>query len=194
MLIIAQPKSASTSLVSTLCKITGKTMALGSGKKQDKKCEGFEELQKCHSIMGQKDWLFLNKIIKDKKKICREHILPIDEHLRILQKFDDSILILLRKPEDSWDSYIRMFDKNKNKWIDRNKLLEDLKKFYYTYIKSNLNLKDNFMIIFYSDLILNYENIMKKVLKHFQLHGTIISLQKRKYTGIGVKRLIKRNE
>lgn len=192
MLLIAQPKSASTSLISTLCQISKKKMILGT--KTDKKCKEFEELQKCHSIMGEKDYTFFEKVIRDKRKIYREHILPTSMHLRILEKFDDPILILLRKPEDSFDSYVRMFNKNKNNWINRKILLTDLKQFYHTYINSHLNFKSNFLIIFYSDLVLNYENTIKQVLTHLRLHGTILPLQKRKYTGIGVKRLMKRNE
>jgi hypothetical protein len=45
-------------------------------------------------------------------------------------------------------------------------------------------------IIYYQDLILNYQNTMKNILKWYGIkYKKIIPLLKLKYTGIGIKRL-----
>lgn len=188
MLLIAQPKSASTSLLFTLGKIAKLKVVQGSGSRADRKCEGFEEIQKCHSIMGEKNYLFLNNIANDRTKIYREHILPMIKHMEDLKEIKNPFIVLLRNPGDSFDSYCRMFDKNGNKWTNRKRLLEDLKIFHFNYLKISCSIK-NMMIIFYRDLILNYNDVMKDILNKLGLKGRIIPLQKIKYTGIGDKRL-----
>ena len=52
MLIIAQPKTASTSLVQTVGEYLDIEFSHGVGKKKcDKKCEGFTEIQKYHVFL-----------------------------------------------------------------------------------------------------------------------------------------------
>lgn len=187
MLLIAQPKSASTSLLYTLKRITKLDIKEGIPKKpKEKNCPGFPEIQKHHSNMIQRNELFLKQVTKGRKKIFREHLLPIDDHLKILKKLNINIVILLRKPEDSVDSYIRF-----NKKTNKKQIKQDLDNFYNKYIDFSLKNDKIVLMIFYKDLILNYKGTMKKILKHYNLKipKNIPPLEKRKYTGIGFKRL-----
>lgn len=189
MLLIAQPKSASTSLVHTLGQILRLQVKEGIPKKPyEINCDGFPEIQKHHSNMVERSGLFLNQVINGRKKIFREHIIPTKRHLKIIKKINKNVVVLLRKPEDSLDSYLRMVKLKTN--TDKEQLGKDLKNFNEKYIEFA---KDNnkILIITFEELMFHYWHTMKKIIEHFGLKmpKKIIPLQKRKYTGVGERRL-----
>jgi hypothetical protein len=207
MLLIAQPKSASTSLLYTLCSILKLKPKHASGKIKTvkgkiiqlkwKKCQGFTEIQKYHDTTIKRDFNYFNKWIKNKKILYREHILPTKEHLNYIKKVNSKILILLRDPEDSVDNYRRMYQlylDGKMNEKDRSQLyperLDDIsfEKLLNDFIDFNIGYKDfNFnkkFIITYEDLILNYKSTIKKVIEFFNFNissNKIIPLIKSKY-------------
>ena len=183
MLLIAMPKSASTSLAATIAKIGNLNCKLGISRIDiDIDCDKFKYLQKCHDNMIERSSLFIKQVVEGRKTIFKEHLLPTKRHLEILKKFKSNIVILLRNPLDSYDSYKRLKVKNCEK------LEKELKDFHNKYMWFASN-KKNIIIIYYEDLILNYKNVMSKILKHFKIKGKIIPMLKLKYTGVGRKRL-----
>lgn len=187
MLIIAQPKSASTSFSVTLTKIANKELSLMiKSTKNEIKCYGYEELSKCHCNMKEKSPALLDKMICDRETVYRDHLLPTYNHAQYLKLINKPVVILLRNPDHSYDCYLRMFEKNKNALINRELIRQQLLKFYYLWKGINLTVA---LKINYEDLILNYEETMRTVMNHFEITGDIMPLEKLKYTGIGESRL-----
>ena len=187
MLLIAQPKSASTSLLHTLKHITKLNIKEGIPRKsKEKNCPGFTEIQRHHSNMIQRNELFLKQVTSGRKTIFREHLLPIKEHLNILKKLNNKVVVLLRNPDDSCNSYMRF-----NKKTNEKQIKEDLNNFYNKYIDFYKKNDKIVLIVYYKDLVLRYEQTMKKILTHFNLKifKKIPPLQKRKFTGVGLKRI-----
>jgi hypothetical protein len=199
MLLIAQPKSASTSLVSTIGKIGGKRVNLGISKKpHNKDCEGFSEIQKYHCNMVQRNEQFLRNTTTNRSIVYKEHLLPIREHMEVLEKLKQRIVILIRNPEDSFDSYRRFFEENNpKKEVNNDRLLNDLWNFhnYWMHWASN---KPYAICVEYRDLVLNFQYEIQRILKYFGLkvpkNIKKIKLAKIKYTGVGVKRFEKMQE
>ena len=190
MLLIAQPKSASTSLTKTLSQLMKVHDSLGVAKnKNNVNCEEFQEIQKFHNNMIKRNDQFIKTVMKSKVTLFKEHLLPTKEHLELLNKYKQNIVILLREPEHSLDSYIRFFKKNKRKSYNEEKILNDLRLFHDRYMWWASN-KRYAIVIYYKDLINNYNNTMKKILKHYKCDiKKTIPLKKLKYTGIGEKRV-----
>jgi len=195
MLLIGQPKSASTSLAVTIGKITGLNVVLGIPRKPGfKKSNQFTELFKYHNNVPIRNKLFLKQVVTGKRTLFKEHLLPIQAHFKELNKYkNERIVILLREPEDSLDSYYRLFknhhgEEKAKEMID--KLSPDIFSWHerWMYWKS---VHKNVMIVEYRDLVLNYQTTIKKILKHyrFKVPKKILPLQKLKYTGVGEKRL-----
>jgi hypothetical protein len=187
MLLIAQPKSASTSLAKTIAKTGKLNCNLGVPKQaKDIKCKGFTEIQKFHDNMSQRNLKFLQQEINGRKTIFKEHLLPVDNHLRLLEKIRKPIIILLRYPEDSFDSYRRFLKEKYNE----NNLMQDIENFHNRYLWWDSR-QSYTKIIYYRDLILNYKNVMKSILKWYKIsYKGLLPLMKLKYTGIGKKRII----
>lgn len=186
MLIIAQPKSASTSLVHTIGDIADIKVMVGIPKtKIDIVCEGYNEIQRYHNNMVERSPVFLKQLIEGRKTVFKEHLLPTNRHLEIIKKFKTNIVILLRNVDDIVDCYDRLKSKTNLKQIRK-----DISKFHdrWMYFASN---KANIIVIEYRDLILSYEKTMDKILKHFKLkRKKNIKFKRLKYTGIGEKRVI----
>jgi hypothetical protein len=187
MLLIAIPKSASTSLVHTLGKMLNIKVYEGIAKKEyDFNCEGFSEIQKYHSNMVERSGVFLNLITGGRHAIYREHLLPTYRHIKILLSIKRKVVLLLRNPDDVIDSYRRL---KRSSEIDFKKLSRDVNVIYNKYI--NLKGKEKICIIHYKDLILNYKNTIRKIYNFWgiRLPKKIIPLMRIKYTGVGDKRL-----
>lgn len=186
------PKSASTSLACTIGKITGLKVCLGKPRhEKDVDCPGFSELQKYHDNMVLRNQLFLKQQIEGKKTFFKEHILPTPSHLSSLRKIKKHVVILLRDPDHVFDAYVRHDKKHFAKYkkhIDLEQIEKDIHDFhdFYMWYASN---KTWALVVYYKDLVKNYKPTMKKILKHYGLNGDIIPLLKKKYTGVGVKRL-----
>ncbi len=184
MLLIARPKSASTSLAVTISKIGGLKCSLGIPKKDNAiNCKGFKTIQKKHNNMISRSPEFIHQIIKGRKTLFKEHLLPTKEHLETLDKYRGNIVILLRDPAHALDSYKRLGCK-----ITKS-LEKDLNDFHNKYMWWASN-KRNAIVIYYADLVLDYVPTIKRVLKHYKIkHKKIIGLLKRKYTTVGINRL-----
>jgi hypothetical protein len=186
MLIIAMPKSASTSFSETLGKIINKKVRLIlPSDKKDKIISGYEEITKCHCNMKERPEKLLDKLAND-NIIHREHLIPSDHHIDVLRRVEKPMILLLRDPDDVFDCYNRMFEKNKNNTIDREKLKNEIRNYYTSWKKLNI---DNILTIHYSELVLDYNRIIKEVVGHLKCTGKIIPLLKKKYTGIGEGKL-----
>lgn len=189
MLLIAMPKSASTSLATTIVKMCGLRLQLGIGrKKKDVDCKGFKSIQKLHSNMIERSELFLKQEMKGRKTLFKEHILPSASHLKRLSKYREGIIVLLRNPEKAYEAYERVGAKV-NEGIKK-----DLVNFHNKYMWWASN-KPNVLVIYFEDLILNYHSVMKRIIKHYGLKAKkIIPLMKKKYTGIGAKEVREQHE
>jgi len=191
MLLIAMPKSASTSLAATIAQIAGLKCSLGvPSMKIDIPCEGYEEIQHYHNNMCERSPLFLGQTVNGRKTIFKEHILPTDRHLKILKKLG-KVVILLRNPDEVADCYKRLDEahfKKTGKHIDTDKIFKEMCEFHdrWQWWKST---NKNAILVYYEDLVKNYRATMKKILKHYGLSGKIIPLKKLKYTGVGVARI-----
>jgi hypothetical protein len=185
MLIIAQPKSASTSLLYTLTEMLKIRASKGTKRKSFHIThEGFDRLQYYHTLIFERSPLDIKIMIDHRDMIYREHLLPCNRNFRILNKYKNFI-VLLRKPEDSYNNYVRLGGK------EDKELLQELKDFNNLYIKYLKNRKD-ILCINYKDLILNYKKTMNKIVKYWNIKSKVIPLKKEKYTGVGVKRLCKK--
>jgi hypothetical protein len=195
VLLIGQPKSATTSLAATIGNMGRLNVRYGISRNQNsKKCKGFSEIQKYHNNMIQRSPEFLAQVTKGKKTIFKEHLLPTVEHRRILEKLKQPVVILIRNPEDSLDSYKRLF-KEKGKKANLDKLYEDLKKFHDTWMHWASN-KPYAIVVEYRDLVLYFKNEIKRIFRCFKMKLPLDNrkyfLARKKYTGIGEKRVIDR--
>jgi hypothetical protein len=182
MLLIAQPKAASTSLAYTIGQIAGLKVQYGIARvKGSKNCKGFPEIQKYHNNMVVRSELFLKQTLKGKKTLFKEHLLPTDDHLKKLNKYKDRIVILLREPEATINAYnrinITLIDKDVFDFHERWQYWESVHK--------------NAIKVYYRDLVLNYKPTMTKILKHYGLKvpKKLLPLAKKKFTGVGKARL-----
>ena len=192
MLLIGQPKSATTSLACTLADMLNIKCNLGIPRIfGEKDCPGYSGIQQLHDNMVQRSDKFIHDVLKGKKTIFKEHLLPIHEHLKILNKYKINCIVLLRNPEHSYDSYVRHDVIHFNKFgnhINLPQIKKDINLFYFKYKEFCKNRKWA-LLVEYDDLILNYEKNMKNILTHISANVKIKPLQKRKYTGVGEKRL-----
>lgn len=183
MLIIAQPKSASTSLMVTLAKILNVGYEMAGTCKN--KSEDFKVLGSCHKCIGQRTKIYFEQLI-DGKKVFKDHVIPTKENIDALKEIGKPVVILLRKPDDSYDSYMRQFEENNNTNTDRKELKKELKKFYNEWENTEGKI---FLKVYYQDLILHYKSTMIEIINHIV---QIPPLEKLRYTGIGVNRLLEK--
>lgn len=215
MLIIAQPKSASTSLLKTLALILKLKYKNGiSRTTKDKLCEGFEELQKYHSTTHQRSFKFLKDWITCKTIIYKDHILPTKNHIAYINKINYPIVILIRNPEDSLNNYKRLLENYHNgklskaeikelqlerlDKIDMNKLYLDILKFHHDWITAKVRCA---LYVDFDTLIMSSFHTCKKIVEHYRFRMPKLktfALLKAKgnhgyntYTGVGVERIKK---
>lgn len=191
MLLIGQPKSASTSLMRTIAEILNINYKNGQNKRQnDVKCEGFEETQKYHGTTVKRSEDYINNYINNKTIIYKEHILPTKKHLEILKNAKNNFVTLIREPKGVVSAYKRVFEVlPEMKSIDYEKLFEEAKLFYNTY--KNERLEKN-LVVTYRDIVLNFNETIMQIIKHYGYEIDDINkykLLKYNYTGQGVKEL-----
>ena len=159
MLLIAQPKAASTSLLYSLAEIMKVAPVNGRNRKQvDVPCPGYEELQKYHGTTVQRSNKYLLGFINTQTVLYKEHILPIKNHLDIMKECKN-IVVLLREPKETIESYKRVFSVLSGVKVDYNKLLDEVTEFYEVY-----NSDDNYLKVFYNDVVNNFHETVKKIL------------------------------
>jgi hypothetical protein len=154
----------------------------GQSKRQnDIKYNGYKELQKYHNTMVIRGFNFLKLYINSEKILLKEHILPIDRHLKDIKKINKNIVVLLRSPENTLNSYKRVLEMFPHIKIDFDKMLDEIKLFYNAYMEIDDKI---YLKVTFEDLIDDYEETIKKILKHYgiKIPKIIPVLDKRNYT------------
>lgn len=193
MLIISIPKSASTSLLDTF----GKLHALPSRQldfKSNQADERFPLLGSYHNdtckLSKEDISIFLNK-----KKLYKQHILPTEQHLKLLRTTKK--VVLLRNPYDILLSYRRGTLKNihgekngfkisftEGEWIEaaqKNGFLEELRQFYNGWAQHN---DEYTLLLGYKELVKEPLRSINKIEKFYELPLTKrkITLSRKRYS------------
>jgi len=184
MLLIAQPKSASTSLMWSLSEIMKVPMKNGTNRKQsDINCPGYDQLQIYHGTMVKRSYKYLKEYITN-NVLYKEHILPVPEHLKSIDDIGKPVVVLLRDPKECIESYKRVLSVIYDKKIDYDEMEKELYQFNETY--SQLTNNNIYMIIDYREIVDDFINTIKKVLLHYgkDIPNDVerYRLQKRNYT------------
>lgn len=199
MLYIAEPKSASTSLVVSIAKILNIKFSNGRNKvKGDIKCKGFESIQSYHNTTVFRNEAFLKKYLESTNFILKEHILPVKEHIEVIEKIKKPVIVSIRNSDDIIESYKRVFSvlPKIDQKMDYIKLKEELNYFANFYLNKQKENKELWLVITFEDIIFNFEETMKKIIKHygFEVKDKEIKkhqLEKRNCTEHGMRKLIK---
>ena len=166
MLLIAQPKSASTSLMWSLSEILKVPHKNGQNRKSgDTDCEGYAQLQKYHGTMVRRSKEYLKKWI-EADIIYKEHILPTDEHLEYIKNIGAPVVVLLREPVECIKSYRRVLSVLPDKNIDYDEMRNELELFREKYL--SLTDDDNYLIITYDEIVNDFTNAIKKIIVHYK--------------------------
>lgn len=183
MLIAAMPKTASTSLIYSLQNITKKAIKPYVEKEGFVKySQEFKELAKYHKSMYCKSYEWFLEMAKDKETIYREHVLPEDKGFDFLRGTKERVVVLYRNPYHVFDNYRRLSKPEYTK-----KLLAELCIMRDRYIELK---SDNKLYLSYRDLVKHPEEALKSIIDFWGLEiKDKMILQKKKYTGVGVKRL-----
>lgn len=187
MFLIAQPKSASTSLTHTLGFILNKE-ALRQ-ERLGKKVKEFNLLPHTDLINISEETLdhWLND-----DKIYQQHLPPTKHNLDLLRKLNAKCIISLRCPKDSYNAYLRQpdikkfIDKiEKNGQIEASKLqLQSFNNLYLEECKFNSNL----LPVFYEDLIKDVPKFINLILEFYGFENRVdknFKLLKYRYTNNG---------
>ena len=215
MLLIGQPKSASTSLGRTLCDVMGIKYCNGIGyrRKENKKSKEFKTLQSYHTSMLVVEKDVLKGWMKRKDWLIKDHILPLEDHIKTIKDSGEKVVILTRTPEHCLDNYKRMYLLYKSKQMSDKEvkelkpkllsevnwdgLLDDLKKFRDGWLKADIS---NAYYIDFDELVLCPKRTLLEMVKHYgrPLKKRIRGLLKARgnwgyntYTGVGEKRVKK---
>ncbi len=192
MLLIGQPKAGSSSLVASLAEIMNVTPHNSVARGDEyKPSEGFEAIQRWHTTMVERSEETLRYWIEDTGSIIKEHVLPTAHHLEILEKIKTPIIVLLRAPSESTDCY-RRFGEKHNKPVDLAGIHYDLTMFVEKY-REVCEKKDNFLLVYYRDIVLNFSKTVRKILRHLNKPVPAdldrFKLAKVMFTGVGLERL-----
>ena len=175
MLIVAMPRSASTSLLKTLTKIMDLpevSFKTESNKTHYKKMKGYDLM----APTGCR--LYSPKEIIDstcsKKGIYRDHILPIQEHRNIFMQIPAAyrrVVILKRPAEECYLSDLSRSTKNPNSVPAS---VQQEVKVQYARFATNLEImfpeSDGFLHVNYHDLIDNHDWWIKRILDYWGLY------------------------
>jgi len=191
MLIIGQPKSCTSSLMATIAK-EQKIKYIGVIQRLDYERYPIEydAIAEHHSNMTDRGARLLYEMITNKNIIYREHLIPSKEHQESIDRIKKNIVLLLRQPKYSMDSYNRLLDEHNNTKTDRELMYKHLKEWHKKWVKWAID-KPFVLVIWYDDLIGNYKETMDKIYKHYGLKTKpkYQELEKLRYTGVGVNRL-----
>jgi hypothetical protein len=198
MFWIAQPKACSSSLGYTIADIFKVSVINGLVTKPKVFCKEFPEIQRWHGTMMPRTKAFIEKYYFDKSVLYKEHILPIRKHLDILRSFKHPLMILLRKPAETFDAYVR-HDKTIHikVWgkqvINLPKIEDDIFLFYSRYRALQMEKHSHLLFITYRDVVQNFTSTLVRIFNHYKWklpkNYQKIQLKKIKYTGVGIKRL-----
>ena len=167
MLLIAQPRSASTSLMDTLGKVTGldavQLFSVGgvSYKKKYPTPTGYIFLHHRHTDFREVPVDHVVGKMADRSTFHKNHFPPTPEMLKLIRGTAKRVVILLRDPEAGMNSYKKL------NVVNYKKSLGDLKKFNAEYRK--LEGLENVCIVTYEDLIENTQSVLSRILTHYRL-------------------------
>lgn len=186
MLLIAQPKSASTSLMWSLSEVLKIKHKNGQNKRlEDKNPDDFRELLKYHGTMVIRNKEFLSKYILDKTIVYKEHILPVEQHVKIINEINKPVIVLIRNEKESVESYKRVFAVLPEVKANFKRLEYDLKRFADIY-KRIAEENKLYKIVTYNDVVNNFTETLKSIILHYNLeipeNVDKYELAKRNYT------------
>jgi hypothetical protein len=195
MLIIAIPKSASTSVMSTLGKLHNLEYKQDTTtSKNFNKPKGTSYLHKLHGDLREINHELVKKWTSS-KTIHKQHVFPSKNNLFLLKEYKK--IVLLRDPIDIILAYQRGVEKgiqplpegfkyriSQTEWIRRAKitgLYNDLELFYSSWIA---NVDSNTLIIQYNDVINKTNFTFRKIEYFFDLIETEkeIKLDRKRYS------------
>jgi len=203
MLIIAIPKSASTSLLYTLGKELNFPAEQIFGKASSS--NSFQYLAKLHSDIGNYDMDFFEKVLHP-YKIFKQHIPPTENNVNLLRgskkvvllrEVNDIILAYKRGANAEVHNLLKGFDKS---WSDQKWLSLAKEAGLYTELEQFFNLwkKEeglNTLIIDYNDLIKNPAIVVNQVLRFFEypLQLKSVNLVKARYSRVsGLRKIFRK--
>jgi hypothetical protein len=200
MILIAQPKSASTSLLATLRAI-GK---LKGNKYKDPEAERYEYkgLTLPHSnFQDCSDKELLTDACTSKNKIYQIHLPPTKNNRNIIKKARDKVLILLRDPTGSVEGYTRHIyngkrhnhTSTKQKTKEHHRVLTWFNEEWRSFAKTNPKLA---LVINFEDLVLNNKRYIDQATAFLEIPivKKITKLKKARYTGRGMKKILKKKK
>lgn len=195
MLLIAMPKSASTSIMITI----GKLHDINAKQEMNFSTQPYPDeckiLFKYHSDIRELSPETV-ELFKQNNSLYKQHIFPSINNIDLLK--NEKKIILLRKPKDILLAYRRGSHKkvhtlldgfslqfNEKEWINKSTecgLLNDLEYFHNKWVKESQN--KNTMTIEYVDLIENTKETINKIEDFFSLPITKskITLERSRYT------------
>jgi hypothetical protein len=185
----------------------------GISNAKDPFCKGFSELQKYHTTTHQRDFKYFNDVINDRKKIYKDHILPVDNQIEWIEKINKPIVVLLRNVEDTIDNYKRLMASFRSGKLNKTtakelqvsllcsinfeKFCEDLYSYNTLWKQARI---EKALYVDYNELVLCPYRLTKNIVNHFGFKMPVIKnfqLLKAKgnhgystYTGVGYKRAL----
>lgn len=204
MLLIAQPKSASTSLAMTLADILNWPYhQLFLSKHKSRRAMSLSKLHNVrkrvapdlpHGDMVEYTDADL-KCMSVLDKVFKQHIPPTDNNLRIIKQKRVKCTVLLRDPKEAAEAYVRhvkMDNKEKVKYSKNtntfNKRFGSLNWFHNRYL--GLEEFDFVKIIHFEDLVIEPGRIINEILEFYNKKPVEnIVLRQDRYTGVGLEKL-----
>jgi len=170
MLIVSQPRCASTSLLYTLSTISATRAVNGIMRKQ--KAKGFEQIQRLHRICGLRTEQTLRNCLTSRRETFRLHLLPVKHHLDILDKYKINMVVVLREPSETVKSYMKYCNN-----ISYYKVLGDMVVYNETWRHIAIG-RDYIKLIEFSDLIGKQSETISGIMAHMAIKGKVIPLKK----------------
>lgn len=167
MLLIGQPKSATTSFMWSLSEAMGIAHKNGHNKRDgDQECDGFEQIQIYHKTTVKRKYIYLYKYICKSNILYKEHLLPTKDHIDFINDINKPVIVLIRNPSDTIESYKRVFSVLPEIKIDYEQLELELLCFAETYLREA---DDNkiYKIIYFEDVINNFTETVKECIIHY---------------------------
>ena len=193
MLIIAIPKSSSTSFLAALSEVSNIPGTQNFKLKNSKETADlpfFKGISVGHSDMVNIDEATLNHWIESKECFYKQHILPTKHNIDILKKAKSKVIILIRNNHEILKSYDRVPKGGMKKaWKDRvvskKETLKALRLFTVVY-KHHFKKNKNFLFIDFYDVTKNTQKTLRKSLrflcvKYYNIPNTYELPKKRFY-------------
>jgi len=198
VILIAQPKSASTSLLETLRKV-GKLKG-SKYKNPDSDRHLYQGLSLPHSnFQDCQDREHIIDAILSRDKLYQIHLPPTKNNRKIIKSAGDKVLILLRDPVGSVEGYTRHiysgrrhnYAKTKKKAKEHLKVLTWFNEEWRSFTKNNPELA---LIIDFEDLVLDNRHYINKAANFLSIPivKKITKLNKARFTGQGIKKEIRK--